>query len=265
VPEYFRGQLKELFKEDLPKGVRALVVLKILGAAGALWLMALSLVRWIWPPFSRWFFGIDPEVGRQAIFFLSVVLAFLVLWAPRRRLPIAVAAVEHWSEAALVSVGNFRESAVFYGRLEVLEVISPGPTDSTRRAPVRPTWEGTMTSNRARLNREESGVLCLARVFPVDSVWDLPFSACLEDAGSSTAQRLHWGASDELRLRVRVRLTISRDEEKKRLPPLFFLRPARSSMSDFVIRGDDRGELSVEAAPAARRWWRRRQAKPATP
>lgn len=239
--EWFRGQGKSL-REDLEKWVRS----RLVKAVEALSLMALTL----WgPSIWHWLRGIDPEVGRQAIFFLSVVLVFSVL-GPSRRLPIRLVPVERSGNRALVAVKNRGEAAEFYAGLEVV-----GEEEgSATRAPVRPTWTGSLVSDRTRLNRDQAGVLCLARIHPVRIRM---FNAMLEDFEGSE-ERLIW--SERHPLRVRVRLTISRDEEGKWFLPVF-LRPARSFVAEVAIRCDENGELSVEEAPAARRrWWRLRRA-----
>jgi hypothetical protein len=226
-------------RRTFPKAVRLAIVTATLGGVAA-------LVRWwsgAWP--WSWFSllsGVPPETLRLVAFALLVFLNLYALWAPRRRLPIRVAAVEQAGMAALVSVTNLGESAVFYARLEVLG----GP----RIAPLLPTWGPIANSNRIRLDREQPGILFLARA--VLKEWaGPPFAASLEDVSSHSEHRLGW----KEQLRVPVRLTITREEEKGSLPPLFFLRPRRSFVSDFVIKGDkdEDGRLSVERVPAVRR------------
>jgi len=249
VPSWLRGQFKELFKEDLPKGVRAAIVAGVVALGTALLAGAITLWRSVWPLFWHWFRGVDPEVGRQAIFLLSVLLVILVMAAPQRRLPIAVKPLRHLGNEALVEVTNLGPQSDFYASAEILDVHEEGDPFNFRRMTLEPTWTGFLNYPSVAHKRHQVRSLCLASHLEKDGDWmRVQFSDC-----GGRGQIFQWTPQVEPGLLALARVTITREEKTS-----FFRHPRRPFSAIFVITGDGEGGLSVKHAKfKRRRWWRR--------
>jgi hypothetical protein len=141
--------LTGLLHETL-KGFRAKVAERLAAFAFVVLLAAAALVPRL--PLWHWFLAIDPELARQVAFILLVLLGLLVLFVPRRGLPIKVRPVRERGEQALILVSNDGEHTSFYSGMEILEVKQPGMIESRfRRLSLRPTWLAAVSSSNSAL------------------------------------------------------------------------------------------------------------------
>jgi hypothetical protein len=244
--DWLKSQLKGLFSDDIPKEFRATTAKAVVAAVVVLLGMALTLWRSLW---RSSVLGIDPEVGRQAIFLLSVALVWSVLLARGRRLPIVVKPLRHIGNDALVEVTNLGPRSDFYASAEILEVREEDEPFNFRRMTLEPTWSGGLNYPSVTLKRHQVRSLCLASHLERDGDWmRVQFSDC-----GGRGQVWQWTPQVDPGLLALARVTITREE--KASP---FRRPRRPFSAVLVITGYGEGGLSVKHAKLKRRrWWRR--------
>jgi hypothetical protein len=246
MPDGLIGLLKDTLKKALEK-----VSDRLAGWIVAALVALLSLARPLWRQLGVWFFSIDPEVARQAVFLLFVVLGLLILVAPRRRLSIAVRPLRHPGDDALLEVTNLGPRAVFYASAEILDVHEEDIPGNFRQMTLRPTWVGELGHNWVTLKPHQVGSLCLATHLPIEEGM---MSAQFCDV-DGRGQLSRWPPQHEPGLLALARVTIMLEKITSRIP---MWRPAIPFSAVFVITGDGEGGLWVKPARFKRHpWWSR--------
>lgn len=216
MSSFLHDQSRKLFKEDIPNKLRAWI------AGGVVALIA-AVVWWWRSVLGGWchaLLGVDPEVGRQAVFFLCVLLYWSVFLAPNRRLLVKVRPLPRGPIAAIY-ITNRGPDTTFYARLEIEGMI------------LEPTW----IKGGSFLQRHDSGMLRLAYSVTSDRNERL---LIFDDAGLPNGH----GAPIRQRagLKVDAQLVIFRGEPRG----LAYRHPHRPFKASLYIRIHDDGSLSVE-------------------
>jgi hypothetical protein len=229
---WLKGSIKD-GTEDFGKKVVVLVLMAIGGIALTWW-------TGVWPHISRWLFGTDPEVARQAVIILVVVLDLLVLVFPTRRLPIKVTAIGGIGAEAVLCVENHGKKGSFFVKAQVIAFLSPSKEISRGNLPLEPAWLPGGLHSSTSLHQHEIGRLRLAGIVPQRHA--SASAIYLEDVGAEQPRLIEWSVGEGDGPAVKIRVTIWTDEQRL----IRLVRPTKPFSAEYTIVADVHGNLSVE-------------------